>query len=42
VAVDAYGATLFGLNPSEIGYVSAAAQLGAGEMNLQKLTVIKV
>ncbi|HWR09073.1 DUF362 domain-containing protein [Sporomusa sp.] len=42
VAVDAYGTTLFGLKPAEIGYVSAAAQLGVGEMDLQKLTVVKV
>lgn len=42
VAVDAYGATLFGLNPADIGYVPLAAQLGAGEMDLQKLTVVKV
>lgn len=42
VAVDAYGATLFGLKPAEIGYVNAAAQLGVGEIDLQKLTVVKV
>ncbi|QDR82379.1 DUF362 domain-containing protein [Sporomusa termitida] len=42
VAVDAYGATLFGLKPAEIGYVPLAAQLGAGELELQKLTVVKV
>jgi uncharacterized protein (DUF362 family) len=42
VAVDAYGATLFGLKPTEIGYVYAAAQLGVGEIDLQKLTVVKV
>ena len=42
VAVDAYGATLFGLKPTEIAHLSAAAQLGVGEMDIQKLTVVKV
>lgn len=42
VAVDTYGATLFGLSPTEVDYLSAAARLGAGEMDLQKLTVLKV
>lgn len=42
VAVDTYAATLFGIKPAEIGYLTAAAQLGAGEMDLQKLTVVKV
>lgn len=42
VAVDAYGTTLFGLKPAEIGFVAAAAQLGVGEIDLQKLTVMKV
>ncbi|WP_371381283.1 DUF362 domain-containing protein [Sporomusa aerivorans] len=42
VAVDAYGATLFGVKPEEIGYVAAAAQLGVGEIDLKKLTVVKV
>ncbi|TWH47148.1 DUF362 domain-containing protein [Sporomusa sp. KB1] len=42
VAVDTYAATLFGIKPTEIEYVTAAAQLGVGEMDLQKLTVVKV
>lgn len=42
VAVDTYAATLFGVNPMKIGYLMAAAQLGVGEMDLQKLTVVKV
>lgn len=42
VAVDTYAAVLFGLKPAEIGYIPAAAQLGVGEMDLQKLTVVKV
>ncbi|MDF2855259.1 MAG: hypothetical protein K0Q87_1110 [Neobacillus sp.] len=42
VAVDTYATTLFGLKPEEIGYLTAAAQLGVGEMDLQRLTVVKV
>lgn len=42
VAVDAYGATLFGAHPAEIGYIVDAARLGVGEMNLKRLTVKKV
>jgi len=42
VAVDTYAATLFGIKPAEIEYITAAAQLGVGEMDLQKLTVVKV
>ncbi|WP_425057945.1 hypothetical protein SCACP_25230 [Sporomusa carbonis] len=42
VAVDTYAATLFGHKPADIGYIPAAAQLGVGEMDLQKLTVVKV
>lgn len=42
VAVDAYAATLFGVKPTEIGYITAAADLGLGEINWQKLTAVKV
>jgi len=42
VAVDAYGANLFGLKPKEINHLSAAAKLGIGEIDIQKLTVVKV
>jgi len=42
VAVDAYGATLFGLNPAEIDHLSIAAELGLGEMEMKKLTIVKV
>jgi len=42
VAVDAYGTILFGLNPAEIDHLSIADELGLGEMELQKLTVVKV
>ncbi len=42
VAVDAYAAVLFGHKPTDIGYITAAAQLGVGEMNLEKIMVVKV
>lgn len=42
VAVDTYAATLFGIAPAEIRYITAAAKLGVGEMDLQKLAVMKV
>lgn len=42
VAVDAYGANLFGLKPTEIDYLNIAAKLNVGEMDTQKLTVEKV
>lgn len=42
VAVDAYGANLFGLKPTDIDHITAAAKLGVGEIDLQKLTVQKV
>ncbi len=42
VAVDTYAATVFGHKPADIEYITAAAQLGIGEMDLQKLTVVKV
>lgn len=42
VAVDAYGAQLFGLHPSELGYLTAASQLGLGEIDIQKLTAVRV
>jgi len=42
VAVDTCAATLFGVEPTEIRYITAAAKLSVGEMDLQKLTVVKV
>ena len=41
VAIDAYGATLFGMKPSEIEYVKLAAGMGLGEMDLSKVKTIK-
>ncbi|MDX9714991.1 MAG: DUF362 domain-containing protein [Dissulfurispiraceae bacterium] len=42
VAVDAYGATLFGMKGSDLGYVRMAAQRGLGEMDLSKLNIRKI
>ncbi len=39
VAVDAYGATLFGLKGSDLSYVNAAHRAGIGTMNLEKLNI---
>lgn len=42
VAVDAYGADLFGLVPSEVDYLALASKLGVGEIDLKKIQVQKV
>jgi uncharacterized protein (DUF362 family) len=42
VAVDAYGATLFGLKGSDLGYVVAGHEAGLGSMNLTKLRIRKI
>lgn len=42
VAMDVYGANLFGVKPEEIAYITAAAKLGVGEIDTQKITVQKV
>jgi uncharacterized protein (DUF362 family) len=39
VAVDAYGATLFGMKGADLGYVVKAAQRGVGRMDLEKLNL---
>lgn len=40
VAIDAYGATLFGLKATDIGYIIKAYELGLGEMDLSKVTFV--
>jgi uncharacterized protein (DUF362 family) len=40
VALDAYGATLFGLQPAEVSSVTAGYQMGLGEMDLDKVRVL--
>lgn len=39
VAADAYATTLFGQRPGDIDSTVAAAELGLGEMNLEKITI---
>jgi uncharacterized protein (DUF362 family) len=42
VAVDSYGATLFGLRGRDLGYVRIAANRGLGVMDLSKVRIKKV
>ena len=42
VAIDAYGATLFGMKGSDLGYVRIGAERGFGVMDLNKLGIRKV
>jgi uncharacterized protein (DUF362 family) len=40
--VDAYGATLFDMKPTDLGYVVKANKLGLGEIDLNKVDIRKV
>ena len=40
VAVDAYGTTLFGLQPQDIDYIVKAHELKLGEMDLEKIKIL--
>jgi uncharacterized protein (DUF362 family) len=42
VAVDAYAATIFGLQPGDLGFVKEAAAHGLGEMDLSKVKQQKI
>lgn len=42
VAVDAYGATLFGMKPEEIGHIKLAHEMGVGEIDLAKVKIKNV
>jgi len=42
VAADAYATTLFGLKPADIGATVAAYRRGLGEMNLNRIKLIRV
>lgn len=42
VAVDAYGATLFGMKPEEIGHIKLAHEMGVGEIDLAKVKIKQV
>ncbi len=39
VAVDAYGASLFGIDPSDLGFLEEAHKRGLGELNLKKIRI---
>lgn len=42
VAIDAYGATLFGMQGSDLGYVRLGQEVGFGKMDLAKLVIKKL
>ncbi|HTP04093.1 MAG TPA: DUF362 domain-containing protein [Nitrospirota bacterium] len=42
VAIDSYGATLFGMKGNDLGYVRIGDKLGLGKMNLNKLKIRKI
>ena len=42
VAVDSFGATLFGMKGSDLGYVKIADKYGLGTMDLSKLNIKKI
>ncbi|HOK51673.1 MAG TPA: DUF362 domain-containing protein, partial [Bacteroidales bacterium] len=42
VAADAAAAKLFGLNPENVDYIKIAAQMGIGNMNLEKLNIGRI
>jgi uncharacterized protein (DUF362 family) len=42
VAVDSYGATLFGMKGNDLGYVRLAAERGLGRMDIAKLVIKKI
>ncbi|MGC8803085.1 MAG: DUF362 domain-containing protein [Bacteroidales bacterium] len=42
VAADAAAAKLFGLNPADVGYIQLAAEMGIGNMNLDKLNIGRI
>jgi hypothetical protein len=42
VAIDSYGATLFGMKGSDLGYVTRGHSRGLGQMDLNKLRIQKI
>lgn len=42
VAVDSYGATLFGMKGSDLGYVRIGHQMGIGNMDVSKMNIKKL
>ena len=41
LALDSFGAKLFGLNPVDVAYIKNAHERGLGEINLEKLVITK-
>jgi len=42
IAIDSYGATLFGMTGNDLGFVRAGARRGIGTMDLSKLSIKKI
>ncbi len=42
VAIDSYGATLFGMKGSDLGYVTIGHKMGLGQMDLNKMKIKKI
>jgi uncharacterized protein (DUF362 family) len=42
VAADSYATTLFGLQPDDIGYIKAAAEMGLGNSDLKSLKIEEI
>lgn len=42
IAVDAYGATLLGIKPEDIGHLRIAAEMGLGKINLSELKIKEI
>jgi uncharacterized protein (DUF362 family) len=42
VAIDSYGATLFGMKGSDLGYVRIGDKIGLGKMDLNKMRIKKI
>ncbi len=42
VAIDSYGATLFGMKGNDLGYVRIADKMGLGTMDISKLNIKKI
>ncbi len=42
VAADSYATTLFGLQPTDIAYISAGAAMGLGRIDIQNLNIMEI
>jgi uncharacterized protein (DUF362 family) len=41
IAIDSFGATLFGISPAELPFVAAGHRMGLGEMDLKKVRMVE-